>query len=49
MAGAPPGHPNVEGAPPNYDHSGDYDVRRHGTPPRRLQAEGEGDYGQPAA
>ncbi len=42
MAAAASGHPN-------YDDSGDYDVRRHGMPPRRPQAEGEGDLGQPTA
>ena len=42
MAGAAPGRSN-------NDDSGDYDVRRHGTPPRRPQAEGEGDVEQPAA
>ena len=49
MAGAAPGHPNVAGAPPNYDDFGEYDVRRHGTPPRRPQGEGEEDQGLLAA
>ena len=33
----------------NYDDSGDYDVRRHGTPPRLPQTEGEGGFEQPTA
>ena len=31
------------------DDNGDFDVRRHGTPPRRPPAGGEGDTEQPAA
>ena len=49
MASASPGHQSKEEMPPNYDDFGEYDVCRHGTPTRRLQVEGEGDQGQPAA
>ncbi len=31
------------GAPPNYDDVGEYDVRRHGTPPRYPPGGGEED------
>ena len=41
MAVAPPG---VDGVPPNFDDTGSHGV----TPPRRLQPEDGGDYGQPA-
>ena len=41
MAVAPP---SVDGALPNFDDTGSHGV----TPPRRLQPEDGGDYGQPA-
>ena len=41
MAVAPPG---VVGAPPNFDDTGSHGM----TPPRRLQPDDGGDYGQPA-
>jgi len=41
MAAAPP---SVVGVPPNFDDTGSHGV----TPPRRLQPEDGGDYGQPA-
>ena len=49
MAGAPPG---AAGAPVDFVNTDEvnqpYDVRRHGTPTRRLQPEDGGDHGQPA-
>ena len=48
MASPPPGPQNKEDMPENFDDFGEYDVRKPGTPPRRLQVEGTGDQGQPA-